>query len=341
MSAADSHASNGASAADSDHVLEALRVVHNPRSPNEHRRRASQYLEQTRDAAAAPEQGFFLAGNSQQEPIVRHYGLSLIDHAVRYKWLDYSREQNAAVRGWILELANRISGGDPPYITNKIADLWVEVAKRSWAVDWMDMDELLLRLWEGHVDQKLLVLKILEVLSEDVFTAEDSVAALRGSDLNRACVEIFVPADVLTAQFPNRDSSINIRYGTDGWISRLSHVLDEITSQQTPMAKTQEDLALKSLAVLRSLASWIIPKALIVTQSIERICSCLAVSNMAIQFVRDCERLMIYIAKKLGLGSVGFLVRTLQSISFFGERLQGDSRANVPAGRYCSIKATL
>ena len=275
---------NGA-AEQSDHVLEALRVVHNPRSPNEHRRQASDYLEQTRNLDAAPEQGFLLAVNRQQEPIVRHYGLSLIDHAIRYKWLEYSREQNAAVRGWVLELANRVSGEDPPYIKNKIADLWVEIAKRSWAVDWMDMDELLSKLWGGHVDQQLIVLKILEVLSEDVFTAEDSVAALRGSDLNRACVEIFVPADVLTEQFPNRETSINVRHGTDGWISRLSHVLGEITSPQGQIAKIQEDLALKSLAVLRSLVSWIIPKALIVAQTIERLCSCLAVSNLGIQFV--------------------------------------------------------
>ena len=269
-----------------DQILEALRLVHNARSSNEVRHRASQYLEQIREDVRAPEQGFLLASSRDQTPIVRHYGLSLIDHAIRYKWQDYTREQSTAVREWVLKLADDSPDQDPPYIINKIAELWVEIAKRSWAVDWMDMDELLVRLWQGHSAQKLLVLNILETMFDEVFTTEDSVAALRGSDLNRACIEICIPAHVLTEQFPNREASVNVRYGTDGWTSRLSSLLLE-SINQSHIDRPQELITLKALSAYKSVVTWVVPKALVVTASVDRICACLAVSNIAVQLVSN------------------------------------------------------
>ena len=267
-----------------DQILEAVDALYNAQSTNDLRRQASSFLEQIRDDDNAPEQGFILASARDQAPPVRYYGLSLISHAIHYRWADFRREQNAAVREWILKLANETSDEDPSYVTNKIAELWVETAKRSWAVDWMDMDERLVSLWEGHKAQKMMVLNILETLSEEIFTTEDSVAALRGNDLNRACIDIFIPAQVLTEQFPRRENSVDVRYGTDGWISRLSSALHGCATQ-TPLEDPHEGFALKLLSAFKSSVTWIIPKALIVTQSIERICSCLAVSSMPVQLV--------------------------------------------------------
>ena len=267
-----------------DEILRALNVVHDPRSANDLRHQASQYLEKVREDEGAPEQGFGLASAKDQMPIVRHFGLSLIDYAIRHKWADYTREQSAALRSWVLELAHGSSDLDPAFITNKIAEVWVEVAKRSWAVDWTDMDELLLRLWEGHIGQKMLVLNILETLSDDIFTTEDSVAALRGSDLNRACVEIFIPATVLMEQFPNREAGVNVRCGSEGWLFRLSDSLDQCT-RRGDVDKHQQSLTLKVLSTFRSTIGWAVPKALVSTSSVHRICACLAVSDMAVQLV--------------------------------------------------------
>jgi exportin-5 len=265
-------------------ILHALEIIHNPRSPNETRHNASRYLEEIRSDEEAPYHGFGLASAKQHPAIVRHYGLSLLEYAVRHKWSDYTPEQSRALRDWVVALALNVSSEDPPYITNKVAEIWVEVAKRSWGLEWMDMDELLVRLWDGPSAHRLLVLTILETLSEDVCGTDDSAAALRGNELNRACVDIFTPADVLAEYFPSREISINTRYGSEGWSARTAALLEWCISD-SDVSQDQQVSAVKALATFKSIITWIIPGALVTTKAVNTICACLAVSNMPIQLV--------------------------------------------------------
>ena len=267
-------------------ILRALEVVHDPRSTNSLRQDASRYLEDVRSDEGAPYYGFGLASSKDQAPIVRHFGLSLIDHAIRYKWADYTSEQSKALRNWLLSLAQSTVEEDPAFITNKIVEIWVEMAKRSWALDWMDMDELLVQLWSGPIAQKALVLTILEALSEEIFGMEDTVAALRGSDLNKACVEIFTPARVMTEHFPNRETTLNVRHGDEGWISRMSYVLSSCVSDGKILAEWK-GIVIKILLTLKSVMNWIIPNALVATNTLSGLCSCLAVSEIAVQLVGE------------------------------------------------------
>ena len=265
-------------------ILRALEVIHEPRSPNALRQDASRYLEEIRSNDEAPYHGYSLASSKAQPAIVRHYGLSLLEYAVRYRWSDYTTEQCKAVREWVIGLAHHTTDGDPSFITNKIAELWVEIAKRDWGLAWMDMDQLLVQLWDGAVLQKTLVLNILETLSEEVFGSDDTTAALRGSDLNKACVEIFTPASVLVENFPNRETIVPIRCGSEGWLSRLSDLLDQCTRDGKP-DRDQQFCAEKCLFTFKSIISWVIPKALRTTHSIQRICTSLAVPILSVQLV--------------------------------------------------------
>ena len=267
-----------------DRILQALNAVHDTQSFNSLRQEASFFLEKIREDEGAPQQGFQLALSHDQSPIVRHYGLSLLDYAIRHKCAEYTQGQTEALRNWILALANRTSDHDPAYINNKVAELWVEVAKRTWAIDWIDMDQQLITLWEGDASRKKLVLSILEALSECIFTNEDSVATLRGSDLNKACVEIFTPVTVLTEQFPTRENPMNLRSGSDGWLARISDCLDQCTRHEQA-GTSRQSLILKILSALRSIITWAIPKALVLTSSVQRMCACLAVTDMAVQLV--------------------------------------------------------
>lgn len=283
---------NGNAASDHDgdgkntQILQALEVVHSPRSTNDLRQDASRYLEDLRSNDEAPFHGFGLASSKEQPPIVRHYGLSLIDYAVRYKWSDYSPEQRKALHDWVWNLAQGTAPEDPPFITNKIAEIWVELAKQSWALDWANMDELLVQLWSGSIPQKALVLTILETLSEEVFGVEDSIAALRGSDLKRACVEIFTPGRVITELFPNREATFNIRHGDEGWIARLAYALDSCVSDGK-ILRDWQSVVMKILLTLKSVINWIIPNAIVVTNILSRLLSCLAVNDITVQLVRE------------------------------------------------------
>lgn len=265
-------------------IVRALEIIHEPRSSNAHRQDASRYLEEIRSDEQAPYHGFGLALAKDQPAIVRHYGLSLIEYGVRHRWSEYTPEQSQALRDWVVTLSRGSADSDPPYITNKIAEIWVEIAKRSWGLDWLDMDELLVHLWDGSMVQKALVLIILESLSEEVFGNDDTTAALRGSDLNRACVEIFTPTNVLTENFPARDIAANIKYGTDGWLSRMADLLDWCIRDGN-IDENRRACGVKILYTFKSVISWIIPQSLIATHALHRMCACLASSNVPLQLV--------------------------------------------------------
>lgn len=275
-------------------IPHALEVIHNPRSSNVLRQEASLYLEEIKSDNEAPYHGFALASEKSQPAIVRHYGLSLLEHAIRHRWTDYSPDQSAVLRGWILSLAQTVADDEPLYLRNKIGQLWVEVAKRSWALDWVDMDQLLVRLWEGVPAQKELVLVVLETLSEDIFGHEDTAAGLRGTELNKAFVEIFTPARVLTEYFPSRETSMEVRYGQEGWLSRMGDLLEWYTNKG-PDSGTLQACVVAALSTLRSVMAWAIPRALAVTNCVHRICACLASSDLAVQLVGGSRNSISYI----------------------------------------------
>src|SRR5690606_27464843 len=108
-------------------IHQALEIVHSPFSSNDSRREAQDFLEQVKGYAEAPLQGYQLASNKTQSPVIRHYALSLLEHAIRHKWASYTPEQAAALRGWVLELCRALSKEDPTYLRNKTAQLWVDV----------------------------------------------------------------------------------------------------------------------------------------------------------------------------------------------------------------------
>ena len=265
-------------------ILQALEIIHNPKSTNSFRQEATHFLEKVRSDQDAPYHGFALSSDHSQPAVVRHYGLSLLEHTIRYQWEVCSSEQHSGLRGWIVDLAHGVFEGDPPYISNKVAELWVEVAKRSWALDWMDMDEQLARIWENSLAGKVLVLNILETLSDDIFGHEDIVAALRGTELNRACIDIFSSAEVLRERFPNRETSMNVRYGDDGWLSRIGALLDWCIHENASTGP-QRTCVTKALHTLKSVFFWVPPGALVDAHSLTRVLSCLGVSAVPVQLV--------------------------------------------------------
>lgn len=265
-------------------ILRALELVYDPRTSKEHRDDASRFLEQVKSQSDAPARGYVLAANKSHPAVVRYYGLSLLEDPIRHRWADYSGEQNIALREWVLKLAQSVTSEDPVFIRNKIAQLWVEVAKRSWVLDWMDMDEALVKLWGGSIVQKEMVLEVLETLSENSFGKEDTTTALRGNDLSKACVEIFTPAQVMAEHFPKRDTGIHVRFGHEGWLSRISELLSWCYTGGRNDAEL-ETCAVKALSTLKSVIHWVILKAVAATLCIERICECLTVPDHAMQLV--------------------------------------------------------
>lgn len=268
-------------------IHEALKIVHSPYSSNESRKEASLFLEDIKADEEAPYHGFTLACDRSQQSVVRHYALSLLEYAIKHRWQDYSDAQAETLRGWILQLSENISQDDPLYLRHKTAQLWVEVAKRSWGLEWPNMDELLVQLWNvpGSVVHKEFVLFVLETLSEEIFSGEDPAAALRESSLKRSCQEIFTPAPVLAESFPNKQTSNAVRCGEEGWLVRLGQMLDQCLENDVHSNEQYRICAVKTLAVLKSAMPWVASQAIAAASCVKHMCRSLAASNVPVQTV--------------------------------------------------------
>ncbi|KAF2122033.1 armadillo-type protein [Lophiotrema nucula] len=268
---------------DLSQVLEALQAIYDPASSNDTRRQASEYLEQAKQHPEAPSHGHTLALNKSQPAQLRHYGLSMLEHSIKYKWEDFTVDEGEILRNCVVELAQNVAEEDPVYLRNKIAQLWTEVAKRSWASEWMNMDQQLRELWQNSLHHQAVVLYILETLSEEVFNREDTTAGLRGSELGRACVEIFTPTHVLAEHLPSRDKSLGVRWGDEGWLKMLCDNLDWCLAQDYQNDERVRSIGVRTMNTLRAAMSWVIPKAIVAVKVIEHVCRALAAPVVALQ----------------------------------------------------------
>ncbi|KAK6069200.1 hypothetical protein SCUP234_10848 [Seiridium cupressi] len=266
-------------------IHEALELIHNPRAPNQARQEAQQFLEEVKSLDEAPSHGYTLASDKAQSPVVRHYALSLLEHAIKHKWNKYPQEHQAALRQWVMELSRDISREDPIYLRNKIAQLWVEVAKRCWAGSWMDMDALLVQLWQvpDSAVHKELVLLILETLSDEIFNSDDPAVAVREGLLSRASVEIFTPAAVLLETFPNREAGPEVRCADEGWLGRITQFLSQCLTGDLQNNEELRNCVVRAFAVLFSLMPWVIPNAATATGCVPAMCQGLRASHIAVQ----------------------------------------------------------
>lgn len=295
-------------------IQQALDVVYSPYSSNDERKDAQSFLESIKDTPEAPTHGFHLASDKHHSPVVRHYALSLLEHAIKHKWASYSPHEAEALRNWVLQLSRDVAKGDPVYLRNKIAQLWVEVAKRSWGAEWMEMDSLLVQLWQvpGSAVHKEFVLAVLETLSDEIFNSDDMVIQVREKVLSKASVEIFTPAVVLLETFPNREAGPEVRCGEEGWLTRIIDLLRQCLSGDVQNNEDLRSCATRSLAVLYTLMPWVIPKSVAMTRAVPIICEGLRASHIEVQKVSAARFTQLALSQSLNIpGIFGSVTRLL------------------------------
>lgn len=264
-------------------IIQALTATLDPRIPNSIRQQALEHLENVRKQQDAPQNGFLLADDWSQDATVRYFGLKLLDDSVRYNWNDYSAGQQEQLREWTKCLAGGIRdqdvgigsvAGSAGFIGRKIGQLWVEVAKRCWGDDgWMNMDYLLVNLWEKPWHEKgaagkILCMYILEMLSEDIINLEDATAGLRMEVLSHALNEIMVPARMYAEMEHLRGEREGVRAGNEGWLARLCGFFSECVKQTRigageDVRRSMQTCALKALHALRPTTAWVSLKAVV------------------------------------------------------------------------------
>jgi exportin-5 len=261
-------------------IIQALEAIHNPRSTNEVRHDATTFLEQAKQSPHALSHGFSLASDSTRETILRHFGLSMMTFHLKYV---YQGGAEDLLKEYVLRLTETLKDSDPPFLRNKVAQIWTEVVKRIWGPSWQDMDEQLVKLWSASSPvYSDFVLTVLETLSEDIFNQEDYVAGLR-ADLGSAFARICITEGLIEQHYVRPDEFSVLRYGKDGWFQRIcTHLkmcLDRLSSQD----RHAQYAATKAFSTLQSICPWIPPKCLISTSCVEGFCYALTVGDTQIR----------------------------------------------------------
>ncbi|SCU91765.1 LADA_0F11892g1_1 [Lachancea dasiensis] len=217
---------NGAS-----QIIGALEAIYSTKSDNARRLEAQKFLDEVKMREESPLWGYEIALNNPGNSILKHFGLGLLAYAVQRKWADYSQDKKIAVRKWIVELNCCVQDSDPRYIKEKLAFLWVEVAKRVWGEalreenpsdeqlqeSWVDMDNNLSELWHLNESARELTLVIFRILFEDVFLLEDLTVLKRISVIQPLCVMIISPTDVFAARYRFTEKWNLFKSSGNGW----------------------------------------------------------------------------------------------------------------------------
>ncbi|CAG8786503.1 10547_t:CDS:2, partial [Racocetra persica] len=93
-------------------IIQALDIIHSPFASNEIRLEAHQYCNSIKDNPNAPIFGHLLAlKENGQSDVVRHFGLQLLENAIRYKWIDgiYGGSEREQIKQAIINLVQKVS----------------------------------------------------------------------------------------------------------------------------------------------------------------------------------------------------------------------------------------
>lgn len=107
-------------------------MIYSSKSDNTQRLEAQRFLDQVKLHDESPFWGYEIALNNPKNSILKHFGLGLLVNSIKKNWNGYDQEKRVTLRKWVIELNYRVQEQDPRYIKEKLAFLWVEIAKRVW-----------------------------------------------------------------------------------------------------------------------------------------------------------------------------------------------------------------
>lgn len=283
-------------------IIASLQTIYNPQTENSERHKAEAFLETIKAIPESPFWGYQLAlPDNKYDYVVRHYGLNLLLGAIRKSYFDWDMEKKLAVRYWVVELASKVTDSDPHYMKEKIAFLWVEIAKRCWGQclvrleegndtengvksgsateaksyddkerleSWTAMDSNLVEMWQHGEATKELTLTIFRTLFEDVYLLEDPIVSERSSVLSSLCPEVVTSEAILLQKYEPSEPLRMFAASGEGWLSRWSSEMDtcikglENTGSATPaQLQTIDSHICHILEVFKTCLYWVLPMA--------------------------------------------------------------------------------
>ncbi|GBP07029.1 Exportin-5 [Eumeta japonica] len=129
--------------------------------------------------------GLLLASGAHYSAVVKHFGLQLMEHTVKYRWPQISQAEKIFIKENAMKLLF-MGGWDTAHLNDALARVIVEMIKREWPQQWPTLlAELSDACNRGHVHTQI-VLHVFLRLAEDVATLQTLEQHQRRKDICQA-----------------------------------------------------------------------------------------------------------------------------------------------------------
>jgi len=149
----------------------AVELTMNPAIPMEQRHQAFNQLEEFKENSPYGSQcGFYLVASSES-PVVRHFGLKILEDVVKARWNTMVGEEKVFIKDSLMKLMSNGTGHltvEHLFIKDALARIVVELVKREWPQQWPTLLQELDTLCRQGETQTELVMFVLLRLVEDV-----------------------------------------------------------------------------------------------------------------------------------------------------------------------------
>ncbi|KAL1506020.1 hypothetical protein ABEB36_005457 [Hypothenemus hampei] len=168
-------------------LARAVELTMNPNVSQTDRLKAYQACESFKETSPlCAEAGLFLAANTQNSPISRHFGLQLMEHTVKYRWTQISQQEKLFIKDNAMKLLAAGGVSEEPHMKDALSRVVVEMVKREWPQQWPSLLNELSDVCACGEIQTELVLFVFLRLVEDVALLQTLESNQRRKDIYHA-----------------------------------------------------------------------------------------------------------------------------------------------------------
>ncbi|XP_047518097.1 exportin-5 [Pieris napi] len=169
-----------------DELSRAVELTLNPSVAHEARSQAYNACESFKENSPwCAQAGLLLASGGQYSPVVKHFGLQLMEHTVKYRWTQITQAEKLYIKENAMKLLY-MGGWETGHLNDALARVIVEMIKREWPQQWPTLlAELSDACSRGHLHTQI-VLHVFLRLVEDVATLQTLEQHQRRKDIYQA-----------------------------------------------------------------------------------------------------------------------------------------------------------
>ncbi|XP_046395855.1 exportin-5 isoform X3 [Ischnura elegans] len=170
-------------------LVAAIEVTMNPYADQQRRLSAYEACESFKESSPLCAQcGLYLA-RKENPHIIRHFGLQLMEHCIKYKWNSISQREKIFIKEnamRLLEVGTEPLLQEQAHIKDALSRIVVEMIKREWPQQWPGLLQELNALCQLGESQTELVLLVFLRLVEDVAVLQTLESNQRRKDICQA-----------------------------------------------------------------------------------------------------------------------------------------------------------